>query len=341
MGNRALAKVQLGRESSSGTAVPATFIWRGPFSGINDARELEKIEEDLGIAVPSVRNVTNNLLGEMSMEATPLTPEQAPHIFEAGIQQVESGTDDGSTSSGYTYTYSFPGTSLNTVSTYTIETGDESQAEEMEFSFVKSFTITAVRNETVKISAEWAGRQVTDVSFTGSLTPDTISHIKSNSGTIYIDDDDGSFGGSAIAAGNILEMTLEITTGLMALFTVDSGNLYFNDIYFNKDEFEASLEVKWLNESAGVAERDNWRNGLTRLVRAEFVGDAYATPGDAVAFNGSKGFRVDMPGWYEDFSAVEMEDGKSIMTATLMGGYDTVSENNISLLIANETATLP
>lgn len=341
MGNRALSKVQLGREATPGTNVPATFIWRGPFAGIQDARELEKIEEDVGIAIPTVRNVTNKLMGEMAMEVTPLTPEQAPHIFEAGVEQVESGTMDGTTSSGYTYTYSFPGTTLNTISTYTIQSGDESQAEEMEFAFVKKITITAIRNETVKISAEWAGRQVTDASFTGSLTPDVISHIKANAGTIYIDDDDGSFGGTSIAAGNILEMTLEVTTGQMALFTVDSGNLYFNGIYFNKDEFEASMEIKWLNETAGVAERDNWRNGLTRLIRAEFVGDPYETPGDGMAFSGSKGFRVDMPGWYEEFSAVEMEDGKSIMTATFLGGYDTVGDNNMSFLIANELANLP
>ena len=340
MGHKALAKVQIGQETVQGSAVAADIIWRGPFAGLKDARTTTMVDEQLGVALKSSRKFAAGLMAEFGMPVTPLTPEQAPHVFEAGIKQVNTGVADGSTSSGYTYTYPFGILSLNTISTYTIETGDEDQAEEAEFCFVKSFTITAVKGEAVQISAEWAGRTVADTTFTPALSAPDVSQIHASAGSLFIDDNDGAFGDTAIAAGNILEMTLDVTTGLVPLFTIDSGELFFQSMHFNVDEFEASLEIKWVHAGPSVLEKAKWRANTERLVRLEFTGDDYLTPGTGTAFDGKTGLRIDFPGSYEEFSAIEFEEGKSVVTATLTGGYENTSGEGLELMVASEVVTL-
>ena len=341
MGHKALSKVQLGQETVQGTAVPADFIWRGPFAGLKDARTTESVDEQLGVALKSSRKFASQLMAEFSMPVTNMTPEQCVHIFEAGIKDVNTGVADGAASSGYQYAYPFGTTSINAVNTYTIETGDESQAEEAEFCFVKSFTITAVKGQAVQISAEWAGRQVVDATFTAALTAPAVGEIHASAGSFWIEAAEGTFGTTAIAAGNIMEMTFEVTTGLVPLFTIDSGQLYFQGIHFNVDEFEASLELKWIHNTAAITEKGLWRTNADRLVRVEFTGDAYGTPGSGTDLDGYNGLRIDFPGSYEEFSAIEFDEGKSIVTAKLTGGYENAGADGLAVYVYNEVAAVP
>jgi hypothetical protein len=341
MGHKALSKVQMGAEATAGTAVAADFIWRGPFGGLKDARETEPIEEDLGVAMKSSRKFSSMLLAELSMPATALTPEQAPHIFEAGIKAVGTGVADGTTSSGYVYSYPFGLTSINTIKTYTIETGDESQAEEAEYCFVESFTITAAQGQVLEISADWKGRQVANTSFTGALSAPAVTEIAGVNGTVYIDEPSGTIGTTQVSSGNLMELTLSVNTGRVPLFTADSGELYFVGEYFNIDAFEATLEMKWIHDAAAVAEKAKWQAGTNRLVRIEFTGEAYGSVGTGTDLNGFNGIRIDFPGSYDEFSAIEHEDGKSVVTATLSGGYENESGEVLTINVYNELTALP
>lgn len=339
MGHKALSKVQLGQEATPGIAVPADFVWRGPFAGLADARTTEMVDEQIGVALPSSRSYAAQLMAEWSQPVTPLTPQQAPHIFEAGIKAVGAGVADGD-SSGFLYRYPFGTTAINQIATYTIEAGDETQAEKAEYCFVRSFTITANRGEVLQISSEWAGRFVENAAFTAGVTAPAVSHIHASQGQVFIDNNDGAFGDSQLAPGNVLSMTLNVTTGWTALFTVDSGQLYFHGHYFNIDEFEASLEMTFVYDTAAIAERELWRANEPRLVRVQFLGEAYATPGTTGEFT-TNAFRVDFPGAWESFNAVEHDEGLSIVNATLRGGYDNESAEGLELWVANELATLP
>ena len=341
MGHKALSKVQFGKETAKGTAVAADVVWRGPFGGLKDARSIEMIEEDLGIAMKSSRKFTSQLLAELSLPATPFTPEQGPHIFEAGIKTVGTGVADGSGSSGYAYAYPFGLTSINTISTYTIETGDEDQAEEADYCFVKSFTITAAHGQVLEISSEWCGRQVVDSTFTAALSAPTVSEISGNSGTVYIDEPSGSIGATGFQTGTVLEMTLSVTTGRVPLFTADSGSLEFVGEYFNIDEFSAELEIKMLYGSDAHTEKGKFQAAVNRLFQVDFTGDAYGTAGTGTDLSGFKGLRIQFPGSYSEFSAIEHEEGKSVVTAKLTGGYESESGEVLTITAYNELTALP
>ena len=72
----------------------------------------------------------------------------------------------------------------------------------------------------------------------------------------------------------------------------------------------------------------------------EFTGDAYGTVGTGTAFDGKTGLRIDFPGSYEEFSAIEFDEGKSVVTAKLTGGYENTSGEGLELMIASEVVSL-
>ena len=176
MGQKWASKIQLGRETTAGTAVAATAIWRGAGGAIQDDRAVEMVEELIGIAMPTNRSYIGQLGASLSMAETPATFEQIVHILEAGIKSVGSGASDG-VGSGKVYSYPVGMSSANSIKTYTIETGDNQQAEEMEFAFVESFTLSGERGQPVMLSADWIGRQVSATSFTGALAVPTVEDI--------------------------------------------------------------------------------------------------------------------------------------------------------------------
>lgn len=334
-------KMQFGRESTNGTAVAADTIWRGPFRGIKDDRQTEKLVEDIGTALQTTRTYTPQLGAMLELAETELTVEQLPHILEMGIKQVESGTADGTTSSGYTYTYALQNTAINDISAYTWETGDDDGAEEMEYTFCESFALNFVKGQSAKMSAQLRGRQVSTASFTGALSAPSVDEISASAGTLYIDDNDGTIGSTAVSAGNIFEASLSVTTGWKARHFIDSGQLYFHDVVFDKEAVAWELTLKWLHDTKAIAEKVFWRSNTSRLFRLEFTGSDYGTAGDAVAFSGKKGVRIDLPGAYMDFDSLDREDGSSIIECTIQGGYDNTAALSPSILVANELANLP
>ena len=127
-GVKALRKIQLGDESSAGTPVAASTIWRG-MGTISDQREVVHVEEDVGYLSGTDRTYVPKLFAELELEETEATFEQLPHILEMSLKD-ETPAQDG-TGSGYIYQYEFPTTTQPTIQTYTIEGGDDQQAEEM------------------------------------------------------------------------------------------------------------------------------------------------------------------------------------------------------------------
>ena len=115
-GIKALQRVQLGRETTAGTAVAASTRWRGQ-GALEDQRQTVFAMEDVGLLIGTDRTYVPQLGGAITMTGD-ATFEQLPHIFEAGIKSNAAVADGGG--SGYVYTYLIPTTQGGTVKTYTI-----------------------------------------------------------------------------------------------------------------------------------------------------------------------------------------------------------------------------
>ena len=138
-GIEALKKCQLGVETVSGTAVPATNIWRGPVSW-KDARVLARMEEHIGTLIPQAHLVETSRFATLEMAAAPLTYEQGPYPFAAGIENIIAGVKDGA-GSGYVYEYNVATTTPNTLKSYTLEIGDNQRVDEIEYAQVQKIVI--------------------------------------------------------------------------------------------------------------------------------------------------------------------------------------------------------
>jgi hypothetical protein len=336
MGQKWAQKIQLGRESTAGTAVAATTIWRGVGGMLEDAREVSMVDEQIGIAIPTTRAYVGQLGGVLSMAATPATFEQILHILEAGIKTVGTGASDGA-GSGKIYAYPTPTTAVNTIKTYTIETGDNQQAEEMEYSFVEKFTLTGERGRAVMMSADWIGRQVANTTFTGSLTAPTVEEILTGKGAFYIDAVGGTIGTTAIT-GTLLQWELTVTTGWRGKWTVDAGQLYFNFIYFDRDSFEAELSMTFEHDATAVAQKALFQAATPRLFRINIPGSTFAQAGTTYS---TKTFRIDAAATYTEWGVLDSEDGNSIVNVTAQIGYDPTAAKGLEITVVNDLTSVP
>ncbi len=82
-GIKAFQRLQLGGESTAGTAVAAPEEWRGVGSMPEDTRVIEFVEELNSVGIPMDRTYIPQIVSALSMNATPATFEQLPIILSA------------------------------------------------------------------------------------------------------------------------------------------------------------------------------------------------------------------------------------------------------------------
>lgn len=334
-GARWAHRIYLGRESVMGTPVAATTIWRGVGGNLQDDREIVTVDEQIGVLVKSNRAYLSRLGGSLDMAATPATYQQILHILEAGIKTIGTGASDGA-GTGKIYDYAM-GTTVNTLKTYTIETGDNQQAEEMEYGFVESFTLSGERGQPVMMSAKWQGRQVANTTFTPALVVPAVEEIITSKGSFFIDPVNGTIGSTAVT-GTLLSWELQVTTGWRTKYVADKGQLFFDFIYFDPDQFEATFTATYEHNATAVAEKGLWRANTPRLIRLRIPGSSNATAGTTYS---TKMLQIDMACRYTKFDALDADEGNSILKIEGAVGYDSTSAKSLSILVVTETNSVP
>jgi len=328
-GVKKLRKIQMGRESTSGDAVAATTIWRG--LGVpDDLTKVEFAEEDVGYLSGVDRTYIPQVLAGLAMEAVPATFEQLPHILEAGIKTA-TPTSDGS---GYVRAYAFPTTAKNTLKTYTLEAGDDQQAEEAAYCYVESFKLSGKAGDAWMMSAEWRGRQLSTTAFTTGLSLVVVEEILFSKGTLAIDAVSGSIG-ATVKSSTLLAADLDVKTGWTHVFTGD-GQLYFT--FAKSTEPEVTLDITFEHDATGVAEKAIWRAQTPRLIRLKFQGTALSSAGTTYTY---KTLIVDLAGKWESFDKIGEQDGNDVIKAKFRARYNTTGALFASMTIVNELASVP
>lgn len=330
VGIKSLRKIQLGRETTSGTAVAATTIWRGR-GVIEDQRDTVFVEEDIGYLSGVDRSYQPKLFAALGMESIEATFEQLPHIFEAGIKTATPAQDD--TGSGYLYVYAFPTTAANTIKTYTLEGGDNQEVEEIEYAFVEKFTLSGKAGEALMVSADYKGRQATVSAFTTTATLPTVEDILFSKGKLYIDNVADTFGSTQVS-NSLLEFSADVTTGWMPVWTAD-GALYFSFAKQVMPEITGSMTFE--HDGSSTAEKVLWRAQTPRLVRLIWEGTALTTAGNYTY----KTLILDMAIKWEKFNALGDQDGNDIIQATFRARYNATAADFANITVVNELTTLP
>jgi hypothetical protein len=332
-GRRSLRKIQIGRESTAGTGVAATSIWRGTGT-ILDNREQQRVSQDVGI-VGGTDEVNQTMLGgALSVSQTPATFEQFLHVLEASIKTATPAADGAGTD--FIYTYAFPTTSANTIKTYTIEGGDDTQEEEMTYCFVKDWTLQGSGRTAWQLSANWQGREVTLSTFTGALALPAVNYMNFGMSKVYIDAVGGTFG-TTIKANTLRGANIKCVSGVEAKDTAD-GRLDFSFAQGGQD-YMLTGQLEFEHDAIALANKVDWRAMTARKLQIKIEGTtAFATPGTAYSVPTCI---LNLPLKWSNFEKIGEANGNDIVTGSFFSAYNITVAAGPVVIVAAELATVP
>lgn len=334
-GIKGFSKIQLGGEVTPGSAVAATTVLRSSFAGPDDQRVVTFPDEDIGYVSGVDQTYVPYLLGRLAIPERRATFEQLPYTLAAGIKSVVTGVADGA-GSGKIYAYPMPfDTYPSLPKTYTLEAGDNQQAEEMEYGFVSEFTLSGEERQPLMISDVWQGRQWSPTTFTAGQTAPAIEEIQFQKGKLFIDAVGGTLGATQVSA-TFLAMNLAVKTGWIPNFTGD-GNLYYTDIEHVRDQMEVLLNITLRHNASAVSEKASWRAQTARKLRLAFEGSAL-TAGTTYSY---KTLRIDLAGKWERFEPISERNGMMVSNGIFRARYDATANLFANLTVVNTLASLP
>ena len=335
-GVKRLTKLQLGREATPGTAVPATTIWRGLALPPSDDQIKVMPDENVGLSSKTTRQYTPGLAASLEPPTTEATFEGFQHIGEAGLKTVTPVQDGAGTD--YISAYPVPHQDSNTTKNYTLEAGNNKIVERIEYSFIPEFTLEGKINEGWKLSHKWMGRQssIMGGGFTAGLSIPAVREMRFNKTKFYADNVGGTIGTTQLV-NTVIGAKIHVITGLKAQFTGD-GNLYFS--YMDFIGAQCSVELTMLNNATSLAERALWRSDTPRQLRFKIEDDLqFATPGTTYSY---RTLLADFAGLYTAFGDPrEEETGSSAHKVTFECGYDATAALFAQFTNVNELAAVP
>lgn len=322
-------KTALGRESTFGTGVAATTLWRAPFSMVENASERVIVDENVGLLVQAERAYDIKHAGRLAMPATELTFEQVVHILEAGVLAATPGAGP-----GYSRTYAYPtDNSVPTPKSYTIETYNnlaDADALEMNAALVEEFTFEANAGEAWKMSATWFGRRPVSTTPTSLSTLTTVEEALLPKTLLYIDATGGTVG-TTQKTGVLMGVQVRVRTGLVPL-PVGDGNLYHSTYKWTKPEITYTLTVE-LEEDSGAS--------VVKTARAARDASTVQLLKTSCSGSGSKSFAMQWAGVHDSVGDYTNADGNTTVQISGHAVYSAADTLFWSCTVVNAVASVP
>jgi len=256
-----LRLLQLGAESTAGTAVPATKKVVGK-AGVKPIIEWDREDFPRGVRTQT-DEITAVMRGsEITVEGD-LTYEQLQWPLHSGLQTV-----DAVGAGPYVYTHGL--VTAPTLKAFTaefvVEDGSTKHYQrEFAYCLTRQFQISIVRNQMAKLAWTMFGRAEQTSTVTGSLAAIVSARVPSNLFKLYIDDSWSNLGSTQKVA-TLREATLTVPTGIEPEHTLDGRT----DYDFVQPMFQRSvptLTMTMLHNADTATEVGNWRTGTKRFVR--------------------------------------------------------------------------
>ena len=337
-GIKKLSKIQIGKESVSGTALAATTVLRGVGAMLGDQRKVEEVEEVIGIIGGADRDAIVQLLTMIDVPAKPITPEQFQYVLAMALGGPTTGAADG-VGTDKIFITNIPTTAQPTAVTYTVEGGDSFEVERSEYCVVTKFTITMAANALAKLQFSIMGRQSTRMSggFTAALALPALSELPVNKAKVYLDAIGGAYGTTQVA-NTIIGAQINVTTQWVPQFTMD-GNLYYSYPSYADTKVEGA--ITFLHDTAAggaTGAKADFRARTPRLLRIDLIGDAVTTPGTLYS---TKKVIIDLPIKYLSAPAISDQNGVDQIVFSFRSRYNATAGNAGKFTVVNELTTLP
>jgi hypothetical protein len=302
----------LGRESTAGTEVNATDVWRG-IGTLLDNRKIERINEDVGIIGGTTKTNQSMKGGSLSMSQL-ATFEQFLHVLEGSVKTATPSQDGAGTD--YIYAYAMPTTSGNTIKTYTIEGGDDAGEEQMLYSFVKDWSLDGNGRNGYQLSANWQARSVEPGTFTSTPGLPTVNFMNFGMTKVYIDAATATYGGTQVS-NTVRKLSVKFVSGIEAKETAD-GRLDFS--FTQGTSYKLTGQVEFEHDSTSIAQKVAWRAETAQLIQIKIEGSpAFVTPGTTYSVPTAL---INVPFKWLNFEKIGEANGNDIVQGSWFSAYD-------------------
>ncbi len=329
-GRKELRSVRLGLETTPGTPVVPRYIYRGMADMPEDMREPQIVEELVGIFGGTDRSYIPKLEGSIKLGQTELTFEQAPLFFAAAGMGSAGGSAQGVSGSAVDFQFPIPTNTLPTTQAFTIEAGDNVEAEQLTYALVNELTLTFQGDEAVKVESTWVARSVERANAVGSFSAvgtlvSPAEVILSGKGSVFMNPavSGATFGATRGTPGNILGGQISFKNMWTLKHPIDSGQLYFSTAAYVGCEIEGELTYEhWNVGSTGAAgsagQKQAWRDQAAQLMELRWAGGTIPT---GTTYQ-NKLLDIKLPIKYTKFDPLDDQEGNGIVTASFVSHYN-------------------
>jgi hypothetical protein len=265
---------QVGKESTAGTAVAATTIWRGPFGGWDDDRTTEDIQEDVGTFGFSERSVDTALGVKIPFPQGVAHYEQLLYLAEGSIGKV-SPTGAGPYVRAYDAAI---GDTPPNLQSYTLRVGNKRVSADLglfAYALPMEWELSGNQGESWKLGGTFMAPRKQSGSFTAGLdlpdwTPMVFGHSK-----LHIDAAGGVFG-TTQKTGVLMGFSLKYNP-MIEWVPIGDGDLYPKIHKIGKPQITWTLTLE-VEQDTGVStvatERGHYDTKALRLIRIDCSANA-------------------------------------------------------------------
>jgi len=270
MGSEMYVKVQYGKESTRGTAVPATKRFLGT-ANIPKDREIVHPPYRLGRRGMSHQSEVRQLLADPVTLTMPDSYYQGlPMLYGITLKGGVTASEQTIGQHDYLWDFTPVMTAAAAPDTVTLEVGDDDQNYEIEYLMGKSIKLDFALgdNSAVAISADCFGRQVTKSTVTAAILPLAVNTIMANTASLWIDPTWATLGTTA-KTGLLRGGSIEIATGNHPKFLANGTKLFATH-----GEGYLSVTGNFILEGGAdaVAIYDAFAAGTSKAIRLKFTG---------------------------------------------------------------------
>lgn len=263
--------VQIGKETTPGTSVAATTIWRGPFGGFDDDRTSETIEEDTGTYADTGRTVDTQQGIKLSAPQGTAHFEQLLYLMEASIAKGVAPTGTLPTRIR-TYNLAVADTAPS-LQTYSFRVGNKivaADASLLAYTMLQEWELSGNQGELWKTSSTWMAPRRQTTTFTAGLAIPAWEPMNFSNTKLFIEAAGGT-PGTTQKTGVLMGFSLKFNTGLEWVPAGD-GTLYPTAVKIGKPKVTFTLTLELEDGSAVSTERTAYESKAQRVIRVQCPG---------------------------------------------------------------------
>ncbi len=338
MGERSRTKIQVGLETTRGTAVAGDKMWlAGEAPPIPPDRIPTAIEDNAGVNAKSVRDAPRIDKFQVTDSITfpdayfQLLPDLLSMAIKGSITPVEQNPAE----ADWLWTFTPSMTAANSPDTFTIERGDDSAVFECEFSMISRirFFGTISQDATPSpfgVEIDYFARQWTKSGFTGSIAIPATETINAKVVRFFKDSTFANLG-TTEKTGLLRAFDIEILTGNHPKDHAGADKFFDT---FGEGFFEIKADLTIEGNADAVVISDEFEIGTKAFIQFDVSGAQIGAGDNHNLTIGLGGF------WGPVTRLSENADGNNLYQAMLNGTYDRVGAQIFTAIVTTDVAAI-